>query len=137
MSMIYITRRVTFCASHRLHSDALSDEENRRVFGKCNNPNGHGHNYALKVTVRGEVNPKTGIVFNFFDLQDAIDAAIINEVDHKHINLDVPAFKGINPTAENMVVVFWNMLEPKLPPGLLYEMQLYETDNDCVTYRGT
>jgi len=114
----------------------MSAEENRLIFGKCNNPNGHGHNYVLEVTVKGEIDKPTGMVLNLTDLKQAIEEAILNEVDHKHLNMDVPIFKEINPTAENMAVVFWRLLERKLPPGLLYELKLHETENNVVVYRG-
>ncbi len=136
MAVVYITRRATFSASHRLHSPELSDEENRRIFEKCNNPHGHGHNYVLEVTVRGEVDPQTGMVINLTDLKQAMEEAILREMDHKHLNLDIPLFKELNPTAENMVVAFWKLLERKLPPGLLYEVKLHETENNTAIYRG-
>ncbi len=136
MAVVYLTRRATFSAAHRLHNPALSAEENRRIFGKCNNPNGHGHNYVLEVTVKGEIDQPTGMVLNLTDLKLAIEEAILNEVDHKHLNLDVPIFQEINPTAENMAVVFWRLLERRLPSGLLYELKLHETENNVVVYRG-
>jgi 6-pyruvoyltetrahydropterin/6-carboxytetrahydropterin synthase len=136
MPTVYITRRATFSAAHRLHSADLTDEQNKEVFGKCNNPNGHGHNYVLEVTVKGEIDSKNGMVMNLVDLKKAIDEAIINQVDHKHLNYDVPIFREINPTAENMVVVFWKLLEMKLPNGMLYEMKLHETENNVAIYRG-
>jgi 6-pyruvoyltetrahydropterin/6-carboxytetrahydropterin synthase len=136
MPIVYITRRTTFSAAHRLHSADLSDEQNKEIFGKCNNPHGHGHNYVLEVTVKGEIDPKNGMVMNLVDLKKAIEEAIINEVDHKHLNYDVPVFREINPTAENMVVVFWKLLEMRLPKGMLYEMKLHETENNVAIYRG-
>jgi 6-pyruvoyltetrahydropterin/6-carboxytetrahydropterin synthase len=136
MSVVYLTRRATFSASHRLHSAALSDSENARVFGKCNGANGHGHNYTLEATVRGEVHPDRGMVMNITELRDAIDATVMKEMDHKHLNLDVPAFRDLNPTAENIAVVCWRMLEKKLAPGLLHEVKLWETENNIVVYRG-
>jgi len=136
MPIVYITRRVTFCSSHRLHSDCLSDEENRRVFGKCNNPNGHGHNYALEVTVRGEVDPRTGMVMNLADLKRMIQDTIMADLDHKNLNLDVPAFRDVNPTAENIAIYVWRQLSELLPPGLLYEIRLHETENNLAVYRG-
>src|SRR5690349_716669 len=118
MATAYLTRRATFCASHRLHSEKLSQAENEKIFGKCNSKNGHGHNYVLEVTVRGTVDPKTGIVVNLVDLKEAIEEAVVSKVDHKHLNLDVPEFAKLNPTAENMAVVFWKLLEKKLTKGL-------------------
>jgi 6-pyruvoyltetrahydropterin/6-carboxytetrahydropterin synthase len=136
MAVVYITRRATFSASHRLHSQELSAEENRRIYGKCNHPNGHGHNYVMEVTVRGEVDPQTGMVMNLTDLKKAMEEQILDQVDHKHLNLDVAAFQKVVPTAENMVVVFWQMLEPALPKGSLYEIKLHETENNVAIYRG-
>lgn len=132
----YLTRRATFSASHRLHSHKLSDEENRRLFGKCNHIHGHGHNYVLEVTVKGAIDPLTGIVINLVELKDIIEEAIIRHVDHLHLNMDVPEFSYLNPTAENMAVVFWRWLEKALPSGLLYEVKLHETENNVAIYRG-
>jgi 6-pyruvoyltetrahydropterin/6-carboxytetrahydropterin synthase len=136
MPIVYLTRRAVFSASHRLHSPALSDAENRQLFGKCNLANGHGHNYVLEVTVRGEVDPRTGMVMNLADLKSAISEAIEAEFDHRHLNIDCPSLKNINPTTENLVVVFWRKLENKLPKGMLYELRLHETENNVATYRG-
>jgi 6-pyruvoyltetrahydropterin/6-carboxytetrahydropterin synthase len=136
MAIAYLTRRAVFCASHRLHSPQLSDEENRRVFGKCNHPNGHGHNYELQVTVRGEIDPRTGMILNLTVLKAAMEEAILRHVDHRHLNLDVEAFRDVNPTAENMAVVFWRLLEPKLPRGALHEVRILETENNFAAYRG-
>jgi 6-pyruvoyltetrahydropterin/6-carboxytetrahydropterin synthase len=133
--IVYLTRRATFSAAHRLHSADLSDVENRQIFGKCNNPHGHGHNYVLEVTIRGQIDPRTGMVINLVDLKDAIEDVIIKPMDHKHLNYDVPVFRDLNPTAENMAVVFWKLLAQKLP-GLLHEIVLHETENNVVVYRG-
>ncbi|HEX2912861.1 MAG TPA: 6-pyruvoyl tetrahydrobiopterin synthase family protein [Chloroflexia bacterium] len=136
MAVVYLTRRATFSAAHRLHSLELSDEENRQVFGKCNNPHGHGHNYMLEVTVKGEIDPRTGMVMNLTDLKQAIEEAIIKPMDHRHLNFDVPLFSKVNPTAENMAVIFWQLLQAQLPPGMLVEVKLHETENNVATYRG-
>jgi 6-pyruvoyltetrahydropterin/6-carboxytetrahydropterin synthase len=136
MATVYLTRRAVFSASHRLHSPQLSDAENRQLFGKCNHPNGHGHNYVLEVTVRGEVDPKTGMVMNLADLKGAIAETIEAEVDHRYLNLDCPSFKGINPTTENLAMICWKLLSSKLPKGLLYEVKLHETENNVAIYRG-
>ncbi len=136
MNTIFLTRRATFSAAHRLHSAALSEAENRELFGKCNNPHGHGHNYVLEVTVHGPIDPNTGMVLNLTDLKKAMDEAIIQPMDHKHLNFDVPIFREINPTAENMAVVFWKLLEQHLSKGLLYEVKLQETENNIAIYRG-
>jgi 6-pyruvoyltetrahydropterin/6-carboxytetrahydropterin synthase len=133
---VAITRRVMFCASHRLHCNDLSDAQNKDLFGKCNNPNGHGHNYVLDVTVQGEVDAKTGMVMNLSELKKVINDAVMEKFDHKHLNLDVAEFKTLNPTSENVAVVIWRLLQPKLPSGLLHEVKLYETENNIAIYRG-
>jgi 6-pyruvoyltetrahydropterin/6-carboxytetrahydropterin synthase len=136
MSDVFLQRRVTFCSSHRLHSDQLSDEKNKRLFDKCNHINGHGHNYILYVTLKGRPDPITGMVMNIVDLKKIIDTVVFNKVDHKNLNLDVSEFKILNPTVENITIVFWNWLQAALPPGLLYEIKLYETENNSAIYRG-
>ncbi len=136
MPVVYLSRRATFSASHRLHSDQLSDEENRDLFGKCNNPNGHGHNYEIEATLRGEIDPQTGIVVNLTDLKAALQECIVDLMDHRHLNLDVAQFRQLNPTAENIAVVCWQLLKPRVPPGTLYEVVVRETENNLVRYRG-
>lgn len=136
MTTVYLTRRSTFSAAHRLHSPGLSDEENLEIFGKCANPNGHGHNYILEVTVRGEIDPRTGMVMNLAELKRTVEEAIIRPMDHKNLNEDVGVLQKINPTAENLAVVFWKLLEDRLAPGLLVEVRLHETENNIATYRG-
>ncbi len=136
MPIATLIRRVTFSAAHRLHSRQLSDRENLELFGKCNNPNGHGHNYTLEVSVRGTVDPITGMIMNLSTLSDVIEAEVVRQLDHKHLNLDLPAFREINPTAENIAVFIWKVLQEKLPPGLLCEIKLHETENNMVIYRG-
>jgi len=132
----FVTRRMSFSAGHRLHNDALSPEENRRLYGKCNNPNGHGHNFGVEVTVAGVIDARTGMVFNLRDLKAVMVEVIENGLDHKNLNLDVPAFKGVIPTAENIAVVLWGLLAARLPAGALHEIRLIETENNYVTYRG-
>lgn len=134
--MIQITRKLEFCASHRLFNPAFSDEENEATFGLCNNPNGHGHNYSLEVTVQGEVNPETGMVLDLKALKKIINHEIIDHVDHKNFNVDVQFMRGIIPTAENIAVKFWEILEPKITDGKLYEVKLYESERNFVVYRG-
>jgi len=136
MATAYLTRRTTFSAAHRLHSPLLSDAENLRVFHKCNNPNGHGHNYELFVTIRGPVDTRTGMIMNLVDLKAAIDDAILRHVDHQHLNQGVPMFQDVNPTVEMMTVVFWKALQKSLPQGLLHEVRLLETENNSAVYRG-
>lgn len=135
-SIAYLSRRATFSASHRLHSIHLSDEDNRKIFGKCNHPNGHGHNYVLEVILRGEINSRTGLIFNLTDLKAIMEERVIQKVDHRHLNLDVQEFKDQNPTAEVMAKVFWDWMQPALPPGVLYEIRLHETENNIAIYRG-
>ena len=131
-----ITRRLTFSAAHRLHSEKLSPAENRRVFGKCNHPNGHGHNYTVEVTVAGPIDATTGMVYNLTDLKQVMSDVIEHDIDHKNLNVDVPAFKNLNPTAENIAAVLWGLLEKRLPKGLLKEVRLIETENNFVSYKG-
>ena len=133
---VYITYRATFCAAHRLHSDHLSDEENKAIFSKCNNENGHGHNYTLYLTLQGIPDPKTGMIINFTEIKNIVNKYIIEPMDHRHLNLDVPEFKDLNPTSENMVIVFWNILNPHFPNNSLYEVKLTETENNTCYYRG-
>ena len=134
--MIYITRRLDFCASHRLFNPKFSDEENAATFGLCNNPNGHGHNYVLEVTVRGEVAPETGMVLDLKTLKKLINHEIVNKVDHKNFNMDVDFMQGVIPTAENIAIKFWEILESKIQNGSLHELKLYESERNYVVYRG-
>ena len=134
--MVYLTRRTSFSASHRLWSEQLSDEENLALYEKCANPNGHGHNYVLEVTVRGIPHPQTGMVLNLTELKDIINKQVVDWVDHKHLNHDVPWLEGSIPTTEVLVVKFWERLERAFPRGLLYEVKLFETENNSASYRG-
>ncbi len=134
--MIYVTRREVFSASHKLHNSELSEEENKKIFGKCNNDYGHGHNYVLEVIVAGEVNPKTGYVIDLKELKRIIIENVISKVDHKHFNYDVDFMKGVNPTSENIAIAIWNQLVNKIPSGKLYSVKLYETENNYIEYRG-
>ena len=134
--MIYITRKVEFCASHRLYNPTFSDAKNAEVFGLCNNPNGHGHNYVMEVTVKGDVAPETGMVLDLKLLKELVTDEIIDKVDHKNLNVDVTFLDGIIPTAENLAIKFWDVLEAKLGEGLLHEIKLYESPRNFVTYRG-
>ncbi|MDP3582085.1 MAG: 6-carboxytetrahydropterin synthase [Ignavibacteria bacterium] len=134
--MVYVTRREIFSASHRLFNPNLSDEENNSLFGKCNNPNGHGHNYTLEVTICGEVNPKTGYLIDLKLLKQIIIESIINKVDHKNLNLDVELLAGKIPTAENIAIAIWDELENKIPSGKLYSIKLLETENNYIEYKG-
>jgi 6-pyruvoyltetrahydropterin/6-carboxytetrahydropterin synthase len=134
--MVYVTRRETFNAAHRLFIPNLSDEENFKIFGKCSNPNWHGHNYVLEVIVAGEVNPETGFVINLKDLKEIIRKYVIKEVDHKNLNVETKFMKGIIPTTENVTIGIWNQLADKIPSGKLYSVKLSETENNFFEYKG-
>ncbi len=134
--MIYITRREVFSASHRIYNPELSDEENYRLYGKCSNPNGHGHNYILEVTIAGEVNPATGYLVDLKKLKSIIRENVIDLLDHKNLNLDVEFLKNKIPTSETIVLEIWNQLVDKIPEGKLYSVKLYETENNYIEYRG-
>lgn len=134
--MVYITRRVTFNAAHRLFNPDFSDEENFKVFGKCSNPNWHGHNYVLEVVVAGEVNPETGFVINLKDLKEIIRKYIVEKVDHKNLNLETDFMKGKIPSTENFTIGIWNQLADKIPNGKLYSVKLSETENNFFEYKG-
>ena len=134
--MIFITRKHEFCASHRLFNPTFSDEKNESTFGLCNNPNGHGHNYVLEVTLSGEVSDDTGMVFDLKELKKLTHQEIIDKVDHKNLNVDVDFLKDIIPTAENLAIKFWEILEPKVTKGQLYEIKLYESARNYVVYKG-
>ncbi|HRK58876.1 MAG TPA: 6-carboxytetrahydropterin synthase [Candidatus Kapabacteria bacterium] len=134
--MVYVTRKSHFSASHRLYNPTFSDEKNDAIFDKCNNLHGHGHNYVLEVTVKGLPDPSTGYVIDLKQLRDIIELEIIDKVDHKHLNYDVPFLEGIIPTAENIAVIFWSILEKSIPMGTLHSVKLYESDNNFVEYFG-
>ncbi|HEY3874564.1 MAG TPA: 6-carboxytetrahydropterin synthase [Candidatus Kapabacteria bacterium] len=134
--MVYVTRKAHFSAAHRLYNPTFSDEQNEAVFDKCNNLHGHGHNYTIDVTVRGEPDPETGYVIDLKRLADLIDEAILSKVDHKHLNYDVPELSGIIPTAENIAVAFWNLLHPKIDSGVLHSIRVAESENNYAEYFG-
>lgn len=136
--MIYITRKFSFSAAHRVYNPALSDEENAKIYGKCSNPNGHGHNYVLKVTVAGEIDESIGYVMDLTELRRLVDEKIINKVDHKNINADVDFMQGVMPSTENLAVKFWREIEGNINNGKrkLFSIMLQETDNNSVEYRG-
>ena len=121
--MIYVTRREVFSASHRLHNPSLSDEENKAVFGKCNNLRGHGHNYTLEVVVAGDVDPVSGYVVDLKKMKTVIIEHVTSKLDHKHLNDDVEFLKDVNPTTENLAIKIWEQLEDKIPEGKLYSAQ--------------
>lgn len=134
--MIYVTRRAYFSASHRLFNPSFSEEKNNEVFDKCNNFHGHGHNYTVEVTVAGIPDPETGYVIDLKLLKSILDKEIIEKVDHKHLNFDVSFLEDIIPTAENIAIVFWQILEPQIPHGKLYALKVFESENNFVEYRG-
>jgi len=132
--MVYLTRKIEFAASHLYDNPALSAEENRRIFGKCNNPHGHGHNYTLEVTVAGEPDPVTGMVLDLKELKEILEREIMQRMDHRFLNYEVAELKGQIPTCENLARVIWNLLEPKIPRGRLHRVRLYESADlfaDC------
>jgi 6-pyruvoyltetrahydropterin/6-carboxytetrahydropterin synthase len=135
MPTVTVTRRVHFNAAHRLHNPALTDEENRRLYGPCNNPNYHGHNYELDVSVEGAVDPRTGYVADLGVVKRLAQELVIARLDHKNLNLDVPELLDINPTTENLVVAIWAMLDGRLP-GRLKRLVLWETPRNYVQYEG-
>ena len=136
MPEVTVTRRLTFNAAHRVHNPELSDEENTRVFGKCNNPNWHGHNYRLDVSVTGPIDERTGYVIDLGVLKRIVEEQVVQRIDHRNINLEVEFMRGINPTAENIVVACWRVLQPAVAPGRLARLTLWETDNNYVEYDG-
>jgi 6-pyruvoyltetrahydropterin/6-carboxytetrahydropterin synthase len=133
---VTVSRKAHFNAAHRLYNKEWSFEKNDAVFGKCNNPNYHGHNYELILSVTGEINPETGFVIDVKILSDLIKEHIENAFDHKNLNLDVPEFKELNPTAENIAVVIWNKLRIHIDVHLEMEVTLFETPRNFVTYKG-
>lgn len=131
-----LSLRSVFCAGHRLHSPHLSAGENRALYGKCNHESGHGHNYILHVTIKGPVDPKTGIVINFVDMQKIVQDTVIERIDHKFLNKDLPEFQELIPTAENIAIVCWRWLKASPLKDILYEVSLMETETNTVVYRG-
>jgi 6-pyruvoyltetrahydropterin/6-carboxytetrahydropterin synthase len=136
MPDVTVTRRLMFNAAHRVHNPALSDEENARLFGKCNNPNWHGHNYTLDVSVHGTIEPRTGYVIDLGVLKHVVTDRVVGQIDHRNLNLDVPFMTGIIPTSENLIVAIWRELEPVVHPGRLVRLVLWETPNNYVEYTG-
>jgi 6-pyruvoyltetrahydropterin/6-carboxytetrahydropterin synthase len=133
---VTVSRRAHFNAAHRLYRSDWSSEQNESIFGKCNNPNYHGHNYELIVSVTGEVDPVTGYVLDVKILKDFIKSEVEEAFDHKNLNLDVPEFKTLNPTAENIVIVIYNKLKAVLDKRLDLKVTLYETPRNFVSYPG-
>lgn len=137
MPRVRITRRLHFCAAHRLARDDWSEEENRRVFGDCANPNWHGHNYDLEVTVAGPVDPETGYVMDLGALKSLVNRRVVDELDHSNLNLDVPWLDGIIPSTENLAVAIWERIAAHIPePAALDKVVLWETPRQWAEYRG-
>lgn len=133
---VTVCRKAHFNAAHRLYRKDWSEDKNEKIFGKCNNPNFHGHNYELIVEVTGTVNPETGYVIDIKDLSDIIYEEVEVPFDHKNLNLDVPEFQELNPTAEHIAYVIWNKLRKRLPLKLDLDITLYETPRNFVKYGG-
>lgn len=133
---VTVSRKAHFNAAHRLFRPDWSDEQNERIFGKCNNPNFHGHNYELIASVTGKIDPETGYVIDIKELADLIYEEVERPFDHKNLNLDVADFKDLIPTAEHIAVVIWKKIAQRLKPELSLEITLYETPRNFVTYRG-
>jgi 6-pyruvoyltetrahydropterin/6-carboxytetrahydropterin synthase len=125
-----------FSAAHRLYREDWDDETNRRVFDKCNNPNGHGHTYGLEVTVEGEIDPETGYVMDFGALKKTVHEHVIRRLDRRNLNFDVDFLAGVNPTAENIAAGIWRQLEPRVAPARLVRVALDETEKNRVVYEG-
>ena len=136
--MIFITRRERFNAAHRLFLPEYSDEKNMEVFGKCSNPNWHGHNYELFVTIKGEVNPKTGFLVNLKELSKIVNQFVIDKLDHKNINVEVDFMKGKLASTENLAIAIWGELEKPINQlnARLHKVKVYESENNFVEYLG-
>lgn len=134
--MVYVTRKVRFNAAHRLHNPNKSDDWNAETFGVCNNPNWHGHNYVLEVTVAGEPDETTGFVIDLADLKSIVNERVVDKCDHRNLNLDVEFMQGIMPSTENFAIAIWKELEGALPSGKLHKIRLEETDNNSAEYYG-
>lgn len=133
---VKVSRKAHFNAAHRLYRADWSDEKNNEIFGKCNNPNYHGHNYELIVSVIGEIDSETGFVIDMKVLKSIIKAEVEEALDHKNLNIEVPEFESLNPTAENIAVVIWNKLRSHIDMSKELEVTLYETPRNFVTYSG-
>lgn len=133
---VSVSRRAHFNAAHRLNNPNWSSEKNSDVFGKCNLPNYHGHNYVLIATVLGSIDPETGYVMDMKELNDIINEEVVAKFDHKNLNLDTAEFKNLNPTAENIAVVIWNLLRKRIDSDLKLKVTLYETERNFVEYEG-
>ena len=136
MATARVTRRVHFCAGHRLYNPALGDDENQAIYGACSNPNGHGHNYDLEVTVEGEVDPTVGYVMDLRALKNLLQDVVLSDLDHANLNVDVSWLAGVVPTTENLTVAIWNRLVDRFTGQRLVSVRLWETERNSVEYRG-
>jgi 6-pyruvoyltetrahydropterin/6-carboxytetrahydropterin synthase len=141
LRMVYITKQVHFCAAHRLYNPNWNDEKNEEVFGPCANKNWHGHNFDLYVTIKGDPDPDTGFVMNFKDLKKTVKDEVLEFVDHKNLNIDVPFMKDKLTSCENLIIEFWNILEPLIKEesggrASLHALKLYETPTSYAEYYG-
>ncbi len=134
--MVYLTRKAEFSASHYYHNPEFTPEENQRIFGKCNNPNGHGHNYTLEVTVKGKVDDRSGFVVDLKQLKEIMNREVIDAMDHRFLNKEVADFKDRIPTTENLAISIWGRLKPKLNLAELHRVRVYETPDLFVDYYG-
>lgn len=133
---VFITRRAEFAAAHRLNNPRLSERENQRLYGPCSHKGGHGHNYVLEVTLRGEVDPSTGMLIDLKALKAVMEREVIAKCDHRNLNVDPDFLKGVIPTAENVAIGCWRVLERRLPRGLLWRVRLFESPRNSVDYYG-
>jgi len=134
--MLFVTRRVQFSASHRLHNPELSPARNKELFGPCNNKNGHGHNYEVEVVVKGRPDPRTGMFINLTQLKAILEEQVVKVANHRSLDRDVPFMKGRLSTTENLAVAIWETVEPRLPAGRLHLVRVRESENNMVEYSG-
>jgi 6-pyruvoyltetrahydropterin/6-carboxytetrahydropterin synthase len=134
--MVFLTRKAEFSASHYYHNPEFTREENQRIFGKCNNPHGHGHNYTLEVTVKGQVDPRSGFVVDLKELKEIMNREVIDALDHRFLNKEVPEFAQAIPTTENLAISIWDRLKAKLRVAELHRIRVYETPDLFVDYYG-
>jgi 6-pyruvoyltetrahydropterin/6-carboxytetrahydropterin synthase len=134
--LLYLTRKAEFAASHYYHNPELSPEENSHLFGKCSNPNGHGHNYVLEVTVKGEVDPRSGFVVDLKQLKETMNREVLDAMDHRFLNKEVPEFATRIPTTENLAIAIWQRLAPKLTNAKLHRVRVYENHDLFVDFYG-
>lgn len=134
--MVLLTRKAEFSSAHYYYNDSWSQQENERIFGKCANRNGHGHNYTLEVTVSGEIDPVSGFVVDLKALKEVIDREVTQVYDHRHLNLEVPEFRSTVPTTENIAIAIWKRLEGKIAGAKLHQVRVYEMPDLFADYRG-